>query len=229
MKYLCTGRVLPERVNVKFAQIKVGEGDISAVVSCDASQLTVVLDIPWDDLVTAHSMAKDVAEIVVGALGFSLGLGYSVEIIQVTRQDAAYVFGVKPESPKPGQTLQIASDHIPSFNQAFHLSASDVFFRLALRDYLRAMTDAKDCAFYCYRAIEAVKSAFEFKTRNDGWNSMHSALGTNKATIENTVKDYADPLRHGNWAKGKLTTTSERWDMLCLTRDILVQYMDHVS
>ena len=135
MKYVCTGRVHPERAGVEFSQVELKGEDRSATISCDASQLTVVLDIPWNDVVTAHLMAKDVAEIVVGALGFTLGFGYSVEIIQITKEDGATcVFGVKPENPQPDQTLKIAADQDIVVNQAFHLSANDVFFRLALRD-----------------------------------------------------------------------------------------------
>jgi hypothetical protein len=55
---------------------------------------------------------------------------------------------------------------------------------------------------------------------------MHEALGTNKEIIDRTVKDYADPIRHGNWINAKATTSQMRWDMLSLTRKILLSYLD---
>ena len=58
---------------------------------------------------------------------------------------------------------------------------------------------------------------------------MHSALGTDKATIEKTVKNYADPVRHGTWDDAKKMNRLQRWEMQSLTRDILVKYMDYVS
>ena len=201
------------------------------VVSCVVSQVTVVLDdVPSvDGWTTARIMAESVANIVVGALGFSLGSGYSVEILQVTEQDGTpHVFGVRPVGEKPGQTLGM-DPYIPAFNRATLLSVEDAFFRFALRDYLRAITEINDCATYCYRAIEGIKSAFEFKTGTDGWDEMHSTLGTEHTVIKNTVKQYADAVRHADWKKMKLTTGMERWRMLWLTRDILVKYMDYAE
>lgn len=55
---------------------------------------------------------------------------------------------------------------------------------------------------------------------------MHTALGTDRATIASTIKDYADPIRHGNWVNAKPTNGQERWKMLQLTRETLVKYLD---
>ena len=98
---------------------------------------------------------------------------------------------------------------------------------MALRDYLRAINEVADCATYCYRAIESIKASFVFKTGVDSWDQMHSALGTDRATIALTIKDYADPTRHGNWIGARPTDRWTRWNMLVLTRDILVKYLDH--
>lgn len=231
MKYICTGRVHPERADVSFSRVEMKfEGEGTAVASCDASQVTVVLDVSSiDGWIAAQIMADDVANILVGSLGFSLGSGYSVELIQVTEENGTpHVFGVRPQGGKPGQTLGI-DPHIPAFNRAFRLSGRDVFFRLALRDYLRAITDVTDCATYCYRAIEGIKSAFVFKTGLDGWDDMHATLGTERDAITTTVKQYADAVRHGNWVNAKPTNKLERWKMLSLTRDILVKYLDYAE
>jgi hypothetical protein len=159
----------------------------------------------------------------------SLGSGYSVEILQVTEPDGTpHVFGVRPMVDTPGETLGFTS-HLPVFNRAFRLSGRDVFFRLAVRDYLRAITVVADCASYCYRAIEGIKSAFVFKTGIDRWDDMHSALGTNRTAITSIIKDYADPVRHGNWVNAKPTNKHERWKMLMLTREILAKYLDYAE
>ncbi len=206
------------------------EGGDGAVASCDASQVTVVLDAPsLDGWISAYIMAEDVANIVVGALGFSLGSGYSVELLQVTEADGTpHVFGVRPEGEKPGQTLGM-DPHIPAFDRAIRLCGRDVFFRLAVRDYLGAITQVKDCATHCYRAIEGIKSAFVFKTGVDRWDDMHSTLATDRNAITSTVKQYADAVRHGNWVNAKQTDKVQRWKMLSLTRDILVKYMDYAE
>lgn len=224
MRYVAIGRALPERANIGFGEFTLGDSEKGRITAqCDASQLTILLDRPEiDDLTTAHLAAEHFAQIVVCSLGFSLGSGYSVEIIQVTEEDGTpHVFGVRHEELK-------FDPHIPVFNRALNLSFQDLFFRLALRDYTRAITDALDCATHCYRAIEAIKSAFVFKTGKNRWDDMHAALGTNRAIIESTVKKFADPVRHGNWVATKETDSHTRPAMLSLTRDMLAKYLDYV-
>jgi hypothetical protein len=231
MKYVVTGRVHPERADVSFSRVEMGfESGGTAIASCDASQLTITLNNPnIDGWISAKIMADDVANIIIGSLGFSLGTGYAVELIQVTEENGTpHVFGVRPVGETPEQTLGI-NPHIPAFNRALRLSGKDVFFRLALRDYLRAITDITDCATYCFRAIEGIKSAFVFKTGLDRWDDMHATLGTERDAITITVKQYADAVRHGNWVNAKPTNSLERWKMLVLTFDILVKYLDHAE
>jgi len=231
MKYIVTGRVHPERADISFGRIEMKlKGDGIAVATCDASQITITLDVQHlDGWISAYIMAGEVANIVVCALGFSLGSGYSTELVQVTEEDGTpHVFGVRPAGEEPGQTLGF-EPHLPALNRAFQLSGKDVHFRLALRDYLRAMTDVTDCATYCYRAIEGIKSTFVAKTGLDRWDDMHAALGSNRDEITTTIKHFADPVRHGNWLNAKPTNKFERWKMLSLTRDILVKYLDYAQ
>lgn len=228
-KYIITGRVHPERADISFGRIEMEMADgQSAIASCDSSQLTVTLNMPnLDGWIAAMIMAEDIASIIVGALGFSLGSGYWVELIQVTEEDGTpHVFGVRPANPESGSTLRV-EPQIDVFNRAYRLSGRDLFFRLAVRDYLRAITDIKDCATYCYRAIESIKSAFAFKTGIDSWDEMHSVLGTDRQSITSVVKDYADPVRHGNWIEARPTDKLIRFQMLELTRDILTKYLNY--
>ena len=103
------------------------------------------------------------------------------------------------------------------------MSGHNLFFRLAIRDYLQAITDVTDGATYCYRAIEGIKAAFVLKSGVDRWDEMHNALGTDRMTITSAVKEYAHPIRHGNWINAKQTDKFIRWRMLALTRDILLK------
>ncbi len=197
---------------------------------CDSSQITVVLDVPQiDGWRRAYIMAEDVANILIGSLGFALGCGYSVEIVQVSEEDGTpHVFGVRPGGDPPDQILAF-EPWDSMYQRARRLSGENIFFRLAIQDYLRAMTDHTDCATYCYRSIEGIKSAFVYSTGKDRWDDMHAALGTDRATITANVKDYADPVRHGNWLSAKPTDAVIRWQMLSLTREILVKYLDHAE
>ena len=232
MKYFVTGRVHPERAQIMISPIEwqIPE-DGRVTVHCDSSQISICLELgSIDGWITAKFAAEHFAMIVVGALGFSLGSGYSVEIIQVTEENGTpHVFGVRPEGEVPKQELRTLGfeQYIPIFNRAFHLANQDIFFRIALRDFIRGINDAMDCATYCYRAIESIKSSFVFSTGNDSWDDMHSQLGTNRDDITTIVKNYADPVRHGNWAQAKITNYQDRWEMLLLTRQILVRYLDY--
>lgn len=229
MRYVATGRVQPERADISFSRVEMRLGEREkAILSCDSSQLTVVIDSPdIDGWITAMIRAEELASVVVSAAGFSLGSGYSVNLIQITEEDGTpHVFGVRPSNPENHEDNLGFSEQTEILNRALKLTAIDVFFRMAVRDYLQAMTDVSDCAMYCYRAIESIKSSFELASGNDRWDEMHEALGTNKTTLYEVIKDYADPVRHGNWIKAKSTDSLIRYKMMALTRDILKSYMD---
>lgn len=228
MRYIMTGKVLPERANIFFSKIQWTLEDGVIWAQCDASQLTVILDLrSIDGWATAYIAAEHFAMIIVGALGFSLGSGYSVDLIQVTEEDGTpRVFGVRPVGETIDETLAF-SPHEPVLNRAILLATENIFFRLALRDFIRAINDPGDCPSYCFRAIESIKSAFEFDfPGREGWQVLHRALGTNKEQITETVKRFADPVRHGNWINALETDGAIRWSMLKLTRFILWKYLD---
>jgi hypothetical protein len=229
-RYIGLGRVHPERADVRFTTIPLGlGGNGKAQVFCDSSQLTVVLtDCDFDGYMSACITAEHLASMVTNALGFFLGTGYSVELIQILEDDGTpHVVGARPFGPK-GETLGFP-DNQQLFERVLRLSANDVFLRFAVGDYVRAITATADCATYCYRSIESIKSACAFKANVDSWQPMHDALGTNRKSIDQTVKNFAAPVRHGNWAELPTTTGAQRYAMLELTRNILLSYMDHIE
>ena len=228
-RYIATGRVHPERADINFSQIIWEIPDEGRVVaSCDSSQLTVITELSCiDGWISAYIAAEHFAYIIIGALGFSLGSGYSVELIQVTEEDGTpHVFGVRPTGDREDDTLGF-TPHDLIMNRSFRLANENIFFRLALRDYIRAITDPTDCPTYCYRAVESIKSACDFKSEGNKWENMHEALGTDQNTINEMIKKYADPVRHGNWINTLQTTKIIRWRMLSLTRDILLKFLDY--
>ncbi len=230
-KFIVTGKVQPERASVHISPQTIYSRENrnnSVIFSVDSSQLTAI--VRWDDdifnCIDANILAEDAASIFVSALGFALGSGYSVEIIQVVEEDnTASVFGVRPIDPD-GESLLGFAEYNHIFYRAAELSKRDVFFRLALRDYCAAISDVINCASYCFRTIEGIKSAFVFKTGNESWNDMHTTLGTDRNTITTTIKNFADPIRHGNWIEFPQTTSTQRFAMLSLTKDILLRYLN---
>ncbi|MFA5901766.1 MAG: hypothetical protein WC829_21935 [Hyphomicrobium sp.] len=229
-RYVVLGRVHPERADVRFTTISLGIGSTGkAQVSCDSSQLAVVLtDCGFDGFLSAYIAAEQFASLVTNALGFYLGTGYSIELIQIVEDDGTpHVIGARPNGPD-GEILGLPEDEA-LFERALRLSVSDVFLRFAIADYIRAITDIGDCGTYCYRAIESIKSACAFTAKIDSWQPMHDALGTSRDEIEQIVKKFADPVRHGNWIELPPTTGVERYTMLKLTRNILLSYIAHID
>ena len=228
MRYSASGRVLPERANVNIERFETdleNSGKIS--FQCEASQFALFFELgEINDVNTAHVFAGHWANFVVGALGFANGCGYGVEVVQIIDENSnAFVFGVQPIGGQPGEKISLDPLQ-PIMNRALSLSLRDLFFRLAIRDYMRAMNDPIDCPTYCFRAIESVKASFVFKTGKDRWDDMHKALGTSRDEITTTIKDFADPIRHGSWPAMRSTDNALRWKMLILTRDILRRYLD---
>ncbi len=223
MKYMVTGRVHPERADVSFSQqIWQTANSGSVTISCDSSQLTVLVDLPdIDGYVAAFIVAEHVAQSVVSSLGFALGTGYTVELIQLIEETGeSHVFGARPDGLHFETSLTI-------FASTLDLIKQNLFFRLALRDYMHALTETVDCAFYCYRAIEAIKSSFDPKQGGKSWSKMHLVLGTSEDEIRRIVQDFAAPVRHGNWSGTHTTTSAQRYAMLKLTRDILAKFVTY--
>lgn len=220
MKFTAVGRVHPERADIFFSKITwQSESSGSVSIACESSQLCVSLDDSRiDGYVTAFVTAEHIAQTVVSSLGYSLGCGYSAEIIQVIEDSGeSHCFGVMAENLR-------FEDHNPVFSSALGLARQNLYFRFALQDYTRALTEHTDCAFFCYRVIEAIKSSFAARSQGGGWAEMHTALGTNEETITSTIKAFADPVRHGNWFALPQTTAQQRNDMLSLTRSVLETY-----
>ena len=231
MKYTVVGRVHPERADIYFDRIELnGPKNAKVVLRCDSSQLVAVVEHPdIDGWRSAQLLAEDAAMIIVASLGFSLGCGYSIEIIQsIDENGNSQVVSVKPDGKEQGEHLGF-ENHVIEFNRAFRLAAKNIFFRLALRDYTRALTETKDCATYCYRAVEAIRSALAPEKTVEAWDLFHEKMHTNKEQIEQVIKAFADPVRHGNWIEAKVTDRWQRWEMLELTRNILFRYLDLAS
>lgn len=229
MKYYVRGRVMPERSAVSFSRMKFAhDEDGIADVSCDSSQLSILIDSPkLAGHLDAKLSAQQAAGIIINALGYTLGCGYTAEITEVTSEDGnSIVFGVAPRTLN-GESQLAFTEKDTVFNRALFLSSSNIFFRFAVRDYLRAMLDEIDCAYYCYRAIESIKSAFDNETTLNGWTLMHEKLGTNALDIKTIIKNYADPIRHGNWIKIKDTNVDIRWEILTYTKNLLDKYLTY--
>lgn len=231
MKFVISGVVLPERANVSHSILRGNLGDGSKFTfSCDASIWTITLDSTTiDGYVAALIIAKDLARTIISTLGFQLGCGYTVEARQVTLEDGtSVVFGVQPLD-EHGASLRVTQAEVDG-DVIRTLMSKNTQFRMAVFDYLAAMVEVSECGFLCYRAIESICKAVSIDQQlsNDAksskWELMHRVLGTQRDEIDQIVKDFATPVRHGDWQTQKPSTSVQRLNMLRLTRDVLVRY-----
>jgi hypothetical protein len=81
---------------------------------------------------------------------------------------------------------------------------------MAVVDYANAVRSPVLCASLCFRAIEAIKSAFGPGNEAEQWACMHATLGTSRTSIDDDVKAYADPIRHGDWSNFRATNIRQR-------------------
>ncbi|ASJ96509.1 hypothetical protein [Shewanella marisflavi] len=222
MKFYISGKVLPERAAVYFSEIKMDMQKHGCMrISCDAGQLNAIFDTPNNDIVSAKLTVEHNAQLIVSALGFSLNCGYSVEVINVfssEETDRSTVFGVKADTENDFDQNKV-------FNAALFFSTKNVYFRMALRDYMRAINDSMDCAFYCYRALEAITKSYSIGQGSQGWLDLHKDLDTNREDVDNKITRFASPIRHGRWAEAQSTTSAQRLEMLTYTQDVLLKFL----
>eukprot|EP01093_Parvamoeba_rugata_P005000 TRINITY_DN1706_c0_g5_i2.p1 TRINITY_DN1706_c0_g5~~TRINITY_DN1706_c0_g5_i2.p1 ORF type:complete len:209 (+),score=12.92 TRINITY_DN1706_c0_g5_i2:104-730(+) len=194
------------------------------LMKCDSSQITGLFEWDGDDVDSVKGTVEHFAMLIVSSLAFSLKYGYSVEIISVHGVGdnfSSQVYGV-------GSGLPREENHTDVFNRSLRLAAKNMYFRLALRDFVRAISDVSDCAFYCYRVLEAISKHYSDVTGR-GWDAMHKELGTSKEQISSTVKKFADPIRHGSWLEVPQINNEERREILSFTNEVLLKFLNKHS
>jgi hypothetical protein len=228
-----TGVVHPERAGVYYQMPVIRlEGRITgeALVTVFASQLTASVKIEETDLPDSELSYyfQDFLSGLVNMVGFVLGYAYDVELISLIdpAKEEHIVFGVdfpdgirNPQQPDLLQELLLASQHKMSW-----------YFFHALADIKRAARSLHDSGFYCYRAIESVMQFFKIhgedvplsgkKADERAWEKMRNALGVSREEID-TVKEKADPLRHG---KPTSMTEEERSQLMKITVPIIDKF-----
>jgi hypothetical protein len=220
MKIFATGVVHPERGGAHFPTLSwKNERDEKIAISCTASQLSITIDIPdLQDSSTGYFRVQDIANMAVSALGFTLGIGYTAEVIQTfPENEESIVHGVHAKGP---DDIPLGYEDTKTvFDSAIGLGRRDVLFRMALMDYCLAIQDPFNCPVYCYRSLEAIRKFF------DNWDEMHKALGTSRDEIDKLLTEHSKILRHGSWAEAIVTNNQDRAAMLKMVRDALYKYM----
>ena len=172
-------------------------------------------------------------------MGFFLGCGYDVEIIQVVDNQNCrqIVFGVDiPALSEYKNKLKVNGEN--RFEEYFQLTTTEagMFLRRAFNDLSSSIESPIDTGFYCYRAIETIKQYFGttvvYKDDRKIWEKMRNDLGIERSDID-YVKHFADITRHGAYTNLNLSILSvsgiDRDKMLKIAWHIIFSFMEYIK
>jgi hypothetical protein len=219
--YHFTGRVIPERANIVSPPLNfaVSAGDDVAAsqlhIQIYASQVfgRLVCPTPIKNEFTARNLVEDAVRSLLDAKGFVYARGYSVEIVQFFHPDPQgdRVFGVDVwELENLATSRGLTEAHLHNLMS----TPSSLFFRRALGDFREALLSPMDTGFFCYRAIESLMQEHAsgnaaVTDRKKKWENFRHHYGVAEQQIME-IKDYADPVRHGNGMTLQEVTGADR-------------------
>lgn len=188
-------------------------------------QSSVVVLIDGDepaDLNTFVQNVRSVVDGVVDAVGFELAFPLRFELTHLIKDGEMIAFvqaGWPALRAADGSTEQPAwmdeDELTPMITEIVRVP----LIRYAVADVQRAVEMPDDTAFYCYRALESLRTMFlegedEGAARARSWRCLREELRLAREAID-AVKVLADKRRHGGH---RVLTEQDRMDCLILTR-----------
>ena len=167
------------------------------------NELSVWVETPdeWD-IFDLRNVVRYLTQTDLALVGFLMGCAYTVEIVRVTCEALKIdvVYGVDIPciaNRKRELTFQVALAQL----KQLCVGRNGVYVQRCMNDLLLAMQQPEDTAFFCYRAIESLKThAMESRAEpprsaSIQWDCFRNAAGCTREEIDSIKKD-ADPLRH---------------------------------
>lgn len=225
MRYYLSGRINPQSCSITIPTVELKTPELKMTFNCDSSIISIIVYDTEVDTREAYIRSQEVVHIIVSCYGFSHSSAYDAELISISVEDnESTVIKVSIS-----ELIQTNPDKI--YNELVDLSLKDIYIRHAIIDYTRALSNVRESAFLCYRAIETVKGRFlkENSTPNEGWVEMHLALGTNRKEIDEQIIPFANPIRHGNYSSFKGMTYHQSLNVYFITRNIIYKYKSYLE
>ena len=239
--YLFHGKILPERAQISFeaptrtSNHFVTGNDIQIDVSIKLNQLLVRVrsNDEWN-ILDLRNLVLDVVTVDMSMIGFLRGFAYDVEITRVVTEvgkvDA--VFGIDiPCIAEPRQDIDLVS----RFKQLAESTNGEhqIYVNRCLVDLNLAMRHANDTAFYCYRAIEALRKHCAAthnlptgdRNKSKSWETFRDISNVTKQDI-GFVGNYAKEVRHGGPASWDDQTRAQ---LFIRTWDIIEKYFETLA
>ena len=234
--YIFTGRVIPERALLDISEVPlkviasedVPEGDLFIEVIKSQISVRFLTSGEVRNIFTLRNIVEDAARMLLDVGGYFAGYGYDAEIVLVVRSNTAekYVFGI--DVPALAGICEKAGITVNDIFTA--LSKTDGYYlRHALADVREAIKSPRDTGFFCYRAIESLKNCCATRNvvppdKDDAWELFRNSYSVSRQQIMD-IKDFADPVRHGNYMQVRSMTDKDRADVLKGTWEIINKYI----
>lgn len=234
--YYFSGTVLPERAQIGFA---LPEMDFhhdplgfSGWIRISVIFNNVSVRIRTPNIWNIFDLRNVVWYLVTNQLnifGFYLGHSYDLDISRVVcdEQGVDYVFGIDV----PAISSRLDPAHLEARAVLLVRKTSGpqgLLLNRALRDLNAALDTSEDTAFYCYRAIEALRNHSTLKDAAVGreedlsWESFRTKARVDKSVLI-SLKDRADPERHGHVVS---RSDADRSEILTTTWNIVETYFE---
>lgn len=236
LQYTFFGKVHPERCLVSISELRIkiktidGEIDGELVFYISLSQIIAVFscDKPVQNYYTLRNSVEDFIRTAVDALGYTIGCGYDIEIIEMIDSlgNIPTVFGVgipaiENSAKDAGVTFQLITN--------IFRDARGTYLMRCLADLREAIRSPENTGFFCYRGIESLRQFFgrEKETSDDkkSWAMLRKELGVDRLDIDN-IKKFADPLRHGDRVA---MSDAERAHVFKLTWGIVNRFVKYAN
>jgi len=197
------------------------------------NDLSVWVETPdqWD-IFDLRNVVRYLTQTDLALVGFLVGCAYTVEIVRVECEalkiDVVYGVDIPCIANRERDlTFQVAIAQL----KQLCVGKSGVYVQRCMNDLLLAMQQPEDTAFFCYRALESLKThAMEGrpeppKNASIQWNYFRNAAGCTRAEID-SIKREADPLRH---SANLLVKREDREMILTQTWNIVEGYIRSLS
>lgn len=237
--YYLQGVIHPRRAQIKehpfkakFQHVASGNSaELRAQILMNELSIRVETIDDWD-IFDLRNVARYLTQTELALIGYLVGCAYIAEIVRVTceAKDIDVVYGI--DIPSIGNRSRTV-DFKAALSQLkqFCLGKSGVFFQRCMNDLLLAMQHPEDTAFFCYRALEALKNHFISNVCNPPanksaqWEEFRSLVQCSRADID-FIKNEADPLRH---ADNLIFSREDRETLFARTWDIVEAYVTSFS
>ncbi|HHU0025782.1 TPA: hypothetical protein ACT9M9_002979, partial [Legionella pneumophila] len=235
-KFIFHGLVLPERVQFNISKCKCAMQDIEIILWSSFSKIVVECLVKKSleiNLYTLKNYVEMAVRTIVDSVGYLQACGYDVEI------ESAYdlqtkdfiIFGVHENIFHDDQINSDTNNGIPhpeisiSPTELAFLSSQNLELGIALGDFREAIRQPNFTSFHCYRAIEAIKQAFDGKKDKDKWERLRTNLDVERSDIDK-IANQAKFLRHGKCHPQVWKTRKEH---MFITWNIIKKYIEFLK